>query len=544
MTQKLYYGGDIITMTGENDVAEAILVEDGLIKKQGRLAEVKQDASHDAENIDLQGRTLMPAFIDPHGHISMVGQFSLMADLSECDHFEDIIQTLTEYMQKKQLREGDVVVGCGYDHNFLAENKHPNKEVLNQVSTEHPIFILHASGHLGCANDAALQAAGIDAETEDPEGGTIGRVEGSTEPDGYLEENAMMGLQRTLLQGQEKDYTQLIELAQDVYIKNGMTTVQDGASSKEIIDLFKGLAKQQKLKIDVVAYPVFDAEPKKQMDENQEYAKKYNDRFKIGGYKMFLDGSPQGKTAWLTEPYEGEESYRGYPWHQDEQVKQYTDAAIRDGVQLLTHCNGDAASDQLLRNYQASLEESDRPDKDQLRPVMIHCQTARYDQLDKMAALSMIPSIFVAHTYYWGDVHLKNLGEERGRRISPARSAYDRGLCVNFHQDAPIVKPDMLHTIWCAVNRQTRNGVHIGPEECVSVYEALKAVTINAAYQYFEEDTKGSLEEGKIADLVILDENPLKTDKTAIKNIQVLETVKEGKTIYNLKDHHSATKGV
>src|SRR5699024_11836687 len=138
-----------------------------------------------------------------------------------------------------------------------------------------------------------------------------------------------------------------------------------------------------------------------------------------------------------------------------------------------------------------------------LRPTMIHCQTVRNDQLDRMAELDMLPSIFVAHTYYWGDVHLKNLGEERGRRISPAKSAFDRGLIVNFHQDSPVVKPLMLYTVWCAVNRITRNGVLIGPKERVSVYEALKAVTINAAYAYFEEDIKGTLEEGKLENLVI-----------------------------------------
>lgn len=530
--QKLYYGGDIITMTGENDSAEAVLVENGVIKKQGSLAEVKQAASPQAESIDLQGNTLMPAFIDPHGHVSMVGHFSLMADLSECDNFDEVVQVLKAYIQEKELKKGDIVVGCGYDHNFLAENRHPTKEIFNQVSTEHPILILHASGHLGCTNDLGLQAAGIDEHTSDPEGGTIGRIAGTNEPNGYLEENAVMGLQKTLFKDVKRDEFKLAEYAQHEYIKNGIATVQDGASSKEIIDLFKALAQQQKLKIDVVAYPVFDAEPKKLMEENKDYAKKYQNRFKIGGYKMFLDGSPQGKTAWLTEPYEGEETYLGYPWFQDEQVKQCTDAAVNDGVQLLTHCNGDAASDQLLRNYQASLEESNYPDKENLRPVMIHCQTVRNDQLDIMADLSMIPSIFVAHTYYWGDVHLKNLGDKRGRRISPARSAYDRGLCVNFHQDAPIVKPDMLHTIWCAVNRQTRNGVSIGSEECVSVYEALKAVTINAAYQYFEEDYKGSLEDGKVADLVILDQNPMKMDTMDIRDIQVLETIKDGETIY------------
>ncbi|GIO24123.1 amidohydrolase [Oceanobacillus sp. J11TS1] len=532
MKQKLYYGGDIITMTGEHDNAEAILIEAGLIKMQGSLEEVKQAAEHHAEKIDLQGKTLMPAFIDPHGHISMVGQFSSMADLSECNNFNDIIQTLKDYIQNKDLNKGDIVVGFGYDNNFLEENRHPTKEILNQVSTAHPIFLLHASAHLGCTNDLALQLVGIDEHTPDPEGGTIGRVEGSDEPNGYLEENAMMVLQQRFFKDIKQDYLKLTEIAQDTYIKYGITTAQDGASSKDIIELLKALAQQQKLKIDVVAYPVFDAEPKRIMEENETYAKKYTNRFKIGGYKMFLDGSPQGKTAWLTEPYEGEESYRGYAWYKDEQVKQFTDAAINDNVQLLTHCNGDAASDQLLRNYQASLEESNNPNKNHLRPVMIHCQTVRNDQLDKMAELSMIPSIFLAHTYYWGDVHLKNLGEERGRRISPVRSAYDRGLCVNFHQDAPVVKPDMLHTIWCAVNRQTRNGVSIGSEERVSVYEALKAVTINAAYQYFEEKNKGSLEEGKVADLVILDKNPLRVDKMDIKDIQVLETIKDGETIY------------
>ncbi|MYL61108.1 amidohydrolase family protein, partial [Virgibacillus halodenitrificans] len=205
----------------------------------------------------------------------------------------------------------------------------------------------------------------------------------------------------------------------------------------------------------------------------------------------------------------------------------------KDDVQLLTHSNGDAASDQLLQNYEAALEESDNPNKANLRPVMIHCQTVRNDQLDKMAELAMIPSIFIPHTYYWGDVHLKNLGHERGSRISPAKSAFDRGLVVNFHQDPPVVQPDMLETIWCAVNRITRKGVHIGPEECVSVYDAIRAVTINAAYAYFEEDQKGSIKEGKLADFVVLDQNPFKVDPIKIKDLQVLETIKEGESIYS-----------
>src|SRR5699024_6762766 len=216
-------------------------------------------------------------------------------------------------------------------------------------------------------------------------------------------------------------------------IKNGITTAQDGATSRETMALFQSLADKGKLKLDIITYPTVADNPD-DMWANERYTKKYHNRLKIGGYKLFLDGSPQGKTAWLTEPYEGEATYKGYPWYKDEQVKNYVKKAIDDNVQLLTHCNGDAASDQLLENYEAGLNESNNPNKHNLRPVMIHCQTVRDDQLDKMVELAMIPSIFNAHTYYWGDVHLKNLGGARGRRVSPAKSAFDRGLIVNFHQ--------------------------------------------------------------------------------------------------------------
>lgn len=530
--KKLYYGGDIITMENGRELIEAVLVEDGVIVKVGSLAEF-QSLMNDAtiEKNDLKGNTLMPGFIDPHGHISMMGIMSTMADLSDCESFDDIIETLKIYMQQKGISKGDSVVGFGYDHNFLNEEMHPTKDVLNLVSVENPIFISHKSGHMGCANDAALELAGIDENTPDEEGGRISRVEGTNEPDGYLEEGSMMPLRQSISSGVDMDHAKLALLGQDIYISNGITTSQDGATSTETLELFKTLAEQDSLKLDIVAYPTVVDNPD-EMQKNEKYAKMYYNRLKIGGYKLFLDGSPQGKTAWMTEPYEGEETYLGYPWYQDEKVKQYVSRAVNDNVQLLTHCNGDAASDQLLKNYEAVLQESDNPNKNNLRPVMIHCQTVRYDQLDKMKELSMIPSIFIAHTYYWGDVHLKNLGHERGSRISPAKSAFDRGLVANFHQDAPVVKPDMLHTIWCAVNRITRKGVHIGPEERVSIYDALKAVTINAAYAYFEEDRKGSIKQGKLADFVILDQNPLKVDTMKIKDLQVLETIKEGKRIY------------
>ena len=267
--------------------------------------------------------------------------------------------------------------------------------------------------------------------------------------------------------------------------------------------------------------------------DNPKMVRTYKKHLKLGGYKVVLDGSPQGRSAWMSQPYlGGEEDYCGYPWMPDEEVYQYALQAVDDNQQLLAHCNGDAAGDQFLNAYESALAKSSNPNKDNLRPVMIHCQTARNDQLDRMAEMNMVASIFVGHVYYWGDIHVKNFGEERGNHISPVKDAMDRGLSVNFHQDTPVTKPYMMHSVWCAVNRISRNGTVIGADQKISVYDALKAVTINAAYEYFEEDSKGSIKEGKRADLVILDRNPLETEAMELKDIKVLETIKDGKTIY------------
>lgn len=532
--KQVYYGGSIITMRDEDDYVEAILVDEGKIIETGSEKEIfdKVKDEKNIEKINLNGKTLMPSFIDPHSHISMVAQTAFMANLSECVSFDDIVKTLIKYKEEKGLTDSEPIIGFGYDHNFLKEQAHPTKGILDKVSKTNPIFILHTSVHMGSANSAALILVGINEETKDPDGGILGREANGREPNGYLEEGAISLVQEPILKRVEMDFNELIVQAQKQYIENGITTIQDGAATEEIIQLLKESADAGLLKLDTIAYPLVTANPRKIMRENPGIANQYANRLKIGGYKMLLDGSPQGKSAWLTEPYEGEESYRGYPWFKDEDVKNYVSMALEDNQQLLVHCNGDAASDQLLTSYIEAYKESDNKNKDNLRPTMIHCQTVRDDQLDQMVELKMIPSIFVAHTYYWGDVHLKNLGDERGRRVSPAKSALNRNLVVNFHQDSPVVKPLMLHTIWSAVNRITRNGVSIGPEERVSVYDALKAVTINAAYAYFEEDIKGTIEEGKLADLVILDKNPLEVNSYDIKEITVLETIKEGVTLY------------
>ena len=274
------------------------------------------------------------------------------------------------------------------------------------------------------------------------------------------------------------------------------------------------------MQIDVVSY--IDLKNNEKLIENLEY-ENYNKHYKIGGFKLILDGSPQGKTAWVKDPYENEKEYKGYPIYSNEELKKLVEIAVKKNKQLLIHCNGDLACNQMI-------EVLEKFPKDKLfRPVMIHAQLLPKELMSKVKQLGIIPSFFVAHTFYFGDTHIKNLGS-RAYNISPANSALKNNILFTFHQDTPVIKPNMFETIWCAVNRITRNNITLGEDEKIPVLDALKAVTINSAYQYGEEKEKGSLAVGKKADLIIIDKNPLKVRD--IKEIKVLQTIKDGKVLY------------
>jgi predicted amidohydrolase YtcJ len=256
---------------------------------------------------------------------------------------------------------------------------------------------------------------------------------------------------------------------------------------------------------------------------------------RVGGLKLVLDGSPQGKTAWLTEPYRvpppGEPaSYTGVSLFANDDVYRMVADCFARSVQLLVHANGDAAVEQMI---EAVARAERRHGRDDRRPVVVHAQLAREDQLDRMRALGIIPSFCASHGFYWGDWHVAStLGPERAYRLNPARSAQRRGMRFSLHNDAPVVPPNMLFLIWSAVTRLSRSGEVIGPEQRLSAAEALRAVTIDAAYQHFEEQRKGSLEVGKLADMAVLSANPLRVEADAIKEITVLATLKEGVPIH------------
>lgn len=539
--ETIFHSGRILTMVAPEDAPEAVLVRDGRIAAVGPLEEIRQLATPAVEEVDLAGRTLMPAFIDPHGHLLQHGMLASLVDLEKARSIAEVVAAFRERLAERDPSDRTPLIGAKYDPQLLAEGRHPTRADLDQVSTEVPVFALHRSMHVAVGNSALVDGAGLTAETPDPDGGRFGRFPDGT-PDGYVEENPAMaafmpvlspGGGGGLLPAGLADPLRAAELASADYLRHGITTAQEGAADPATVTGLIEASKAGKLGLDVVVYPVVQSGTR-HFEEHPELAGDYADRLRLGGYKMILDGSPQARSAWMSEPYEpidgDEDPGCAYPIHSPEEVESFTRAVAEQGRQLIVHCNGDAAAqlwvdtaERVGAEYPALLEA---------RPVMIHAQTVRDDQLDRMADLGMIASIFSVHTWFWGDVHLRNFGPVRGRRISPARSALDRGVRVTLHQDTPVTPPDMLLTIWAAVNRISRTGQEIGPEERISIWEALRAVTVEAAHQYGEEDSKGQIREGMRADLVILSDDPLATAPDNLREIAVLETLKDGEVVH------------
>ena len=524
MSDAICFNGDILTMEGDEPrYVEALFVRDGRILAAGTKSEMTKLVGKDTKLLNLQGRTLMPSFLDPHSHITAYAQILSQARLGSASNFDELVGCLKKFLEERSLAPGEFLMGFGYDHNSLEEGRHPTRDVLDRVSETVPVIAVHASGHMAVLNTAALLTLGIDAKTPEVPGGRIGREADGETPDGYLEEKAFMTFSSKIPRPSSDSAADALEKAQDLYVSYGITTIQDGLTEEASFTLLKEAAMAGRLKTDIVCYADLLKSPEL-VQKEPEYDRHYNRHLKIGGYKIILDGSPQGRTAWLSKPYEGaQDGYSGYPVYTQEQVDAYAARSEEEGRQLLVHCNGDAAAEQMIRAYQ-------KPAK--LRPVMIHAQTVRRDQLVRMKELGIIPSFFVAHVYHWGEIHRKNLGDARAERISPAKEAADLNMTYTFHQDTPVIEPDMLETVWCAVNRKTRSGQSLGAEYAVTPYEALQAVTCHAARQYFEEDEKGTLSPGKLADMVVLSENPLKTEPDAIRRIRVLATLKEGELLY------------
>jgi len=516
----IFIGDNIITMDAIG--ATAVAISGDRILATGTPEEILPLASSTTQLIELGGRALLPGFIDAHGHFSAVARNAELLDLSSppvgsIETIDDIITALRAFIERRAIPAGEGVVGFGYDDSLLAEKRHPTRSDLDQASSQHPVIIRHVSGHLLVANSLALERAGVSALTTVPAGGVMRRQDGSNEPNGVMEETAM-----GLLAGSGGSMTlehrrELQDAAIQTYAGYGITTIQDSNVSLQYVAEMRESAKAQPFPIDIVAYvianPLSDAAL-----AGVTHDLSYSNGYRVGGVKFTLDGSPQGRTAWLSEPYtEGppgaEKDYVAYPSYEPEAYLARMPDLIRRGIPVLAHANGDAAIELMLEGIAKAVQGMPLPDH---RSVAIHAQLVRPDQLDRMQQLGIIPSYYSVHPYFWGDWHRLSFGEERASYISPVHATVERNIPFTIHNDSPVVPPDIMRLVEITVNRRTRSGYVLGPEQRASVMEALRAVTIGAAYQYFEEAEKGSITPGKRADLVILERNPLTADPESL----------------------------
>ncbi|ROZ85673.1 amidohydrolase [Pseudomonas neustonica] len=540
-----FFGGPILTMDDAQPNVEAVAVDDGIIVGVGSRAELEADfLGPETQLHDLKGRTLIPGFVDAHSHFSFVGIQAIAANLlpppdGPGSSIAELQAALREYLNSSsRAQDYGILIGFNYDDSQLLEQRHPTRQELDAVSTSLPIMAIHQSGHLGVYNSKALEVLGINADTANPEGGTIYREKDGVTPNGLLAENAHIGaLLKLIPRFTPQQSIDMLMQAQDIYLANGFTTIQDGRTSPDTLQGLAQAAKAGYFKIDVVAYPDLVSNLQNPMLKGPLMSRDYADHFRIGGVKLTFDGSPQGKTAWFTHPYfqppEHEDAnYSGHPLFADEaEARRIMKQAYDHDWQVLVHANGDAAIDQLIRLTDAV--QQDIPDTRDPRTVLIHGQYLRADQIPELVRLGIFPSLYPMHTFYWGDWHSSSVaGPELAKFISPTGTLHRAGIKFSIHSDAPVTFPSAMRILHSATNRVTRSGVILGPEERLDALTALKAMTIWPAYQHFEENSKGSIEKGKVADLVVLSQNPITLPREQLLELKVMETIKDGESVY------------
>ena len=537
---QLYFGGPVLTMDAADRQAQAVAVQGERILAVGSMEEVAPFLSPQTERIPLEGRTLLPGFYDPHSHILYYAWFSNAVDLSPSAARP--VQTIADCIgimrgQLDRQREGWLNGWNCYDlRDETGALRFPNRRDLDRISTDLCIVLQHESFHKCAMNSKALAAYGIGPSTPDPEGGSYGRFPGTDEPDGILYEScartALLGpVARSLCITPET-----VSQAAALYASKGITTANEGVADLDKIPTVLEAERQGILGVRVTLTP-------RLLDEGVDFEtfvdqvrlardalRRESRQVQITAVKLMYDGSIQLGTAYLRQPYACDPANRGYPECPPEVLRERVRAIHRQGMAAQIHCIGDAAVSDILDAYSAVQAELPRLDP---RHILIHALMITREDLARAKALGVIPALYPPHIYYYGDRHRDcYLGPQRAAQISPLGTAQRLGLPFTIHDDAPSFPIDPLLTIHCAVNRQTASGQILGPEECISPLEALKAMTIRGAYQYHEETVTGSIEVGKRADLVILEENPLTCDPAHIKDIRVSQTILGGKTVY------------
>jgi hypothetical protein len=536
----LYHGGSILTMAGDSPTyVEALVEQDGKIIFTGSKADALKEYTATGTLVDLEGKTMLPGFMDAHSHyinsLLVANQCQLYAPPSgTAKDVESIIANLKTFAKERNIQKGEMITGYGYDDTVMPEGRLLNRDDLDKAFPDNPVRVDHVSMH-GCVlNTLAMEKYNISKDTKTPPGGVIVRKPGTQEPYGLIMETAFLPIMEQADPMTEAQEIELSKAGQMLYAEAGITTAHEGASHLPQIETIKRASEAGANFIDIVAYPfITDVDNVLKLIPLEDW-QTYKNKFKIGGVKITVDGSPQGRTAFFTTPYldggpGGEENWTGELTFPQDMVNDMVKKVFEMKVPLILHCNGDGAIDSFIEGYEYARNG------DYTSPwnvTTIHSQFMRKDQMPKFVEYNVRPSFYTLHTYYFYEAHLKNRGFEQAQYISPVRDAIDLGMRPTNHTDFVVAPLDQMMMLWSAVNRISRAGAEVGISQSITPYEGLQTMTLYVAEQFDEADVKGSLEVGKLADLVILDKDPLKVPATEIKDIAIVETLKEGVSVY------------
>lgn len=536
----IFYGGPIVTVNAKNEEVQALAVQNGKIVAIGtKDAITKEWQAGTTKVVDLKGQTLMPGFVEPHVHIIVTSVFEgLGLNLSNFNLPYDTKETLIQKMKAglKNVPPGGWLFGFGVDPSrtspFMSEL---TADDLDKVSTTVPIFIVNQSGHIGYVNHKAIELAGITNKTPNPAGGGVyvkdakGNLTGKlVEPPSYLPFMAKMPAPT------EADLFSAIQKTMNKIASTGVTTASEMSVGgnfgvdKEVA-IYKGIFAKNASPIRLRAYLFSETLPP---EYNSIKPNDGDDYLRFIGIKYISDGSTQGLTAALNEPY----SYpKGSKWsgvlnYKDSDIYASMKSYFDQGWQISTHSNGDKAIDQALNSYEKLLTGNPKPQDRRLR--IEHFTVNNEEQVKKAVKLGVVPSFTIGHVDYWGSAfHDHIIGPERAKRIDPAGDFKRAGGRFTLHSDTPVSNVGPLNYVSEEVTRlwQLPPQKVLGPTQAVSVDDAIRAITIDAAYQIFVDNIVGSLEVGKQADFVVLEKNPRKTPPAEIRNIRVKETWIDGK---------------
>ena len=539
--------GTVITVDDARPTAEAVALKGDRILYVGSNEEVRQCAGRATRVIDVGGKTVLPGFIEPHTHFMSFGVRLGMVNVRTPPNnsIEDVLARIRE--RAATTPKGQWIEAQGYEHTAIAEKRWPTRAELDAAAPDNPLVITYRSSHVWMVNSVALKLAGIDDDTPQPEGGHMDRDPRTGKLTGVLREKAASRPVTSLVPHPTlKELKDGVELAGREYNSVGITSTHD-AGTGDTPDYYRAYQEtidEGRLKVRV--YLMIHDLPYKRFYLERDLGLRTgfgSDWLRLGAVKTCSDGSIQVHTCAFYDPYISSDTDdptkdpRGVLQFSPEGQKKLVLEAHGKGYQVAIHAQGDRGVDVALDAIENAMTQVPRPNP---RHRIEHCQGVTREALQRMSRLGVIASFYPHHLWYWGDRHIHDfLGMERAQRLDPMRTAIDLGVVTVAHSDTPIALPkdplfatDPLFGIWCAVNRKTRAGVVLGEDERITPMEGLRAYTINAAYAAFEEGTKGSITAGKLADLVVLGDNPLTVDPWEIRNIPVERTIVGGEVVY------------